>query len=414
MKSCDPQSIVFPLDGNAEVLVPLVVPYHLEESSQIFINRLFAEPLFRSVSKRILGCVISDEKNGIIDIGSWKSDNSLPWAANWPSAQVFAIDPSPLNIAFGEYIASYNHLRNVVHIHHACGKSPAIPLSFSGSIDHASFVEESVESSAIYTSTIDLSIPSYNHDKIAFFHIDVEGFEYACMSGALEVIERSRPIIVYEQFILEETSESKQILSFLDSHSYHLWMLNELTGAKADCRNILAIPKEVDLVNALEFKYEGISRDPLGKDMAEYPCQRIFDGPALVPLTLDSNGCLSYPLNPWDSQFLFPAIECACSGRTVEAIRLLQDALSIYPDLAQLIYHAASLTEDSGLGIEYSQKLLKDRRNAPLGYWLYASHLHGTGDLEGALRQIGEGLNNYPSDAWLLKKCNDFVKRFGI
>lgn len=136
------ESVVYPLDGTAVINLPPEAPHELRNSIGILKNMRYAEPLFRSISRDILSEFLVGNKNGIIDIGCWKSDNSLPWASNWPKSQVFALDPSPINIAAGELVADFNELSNITYGLKACSRKPASPLDFSGNLEHATFANK--------------------------------------------------------------------------------------------------------------------------------------------------------------------------------------------------------------------------------------------------------------------------------
>lgn len=76
---------------------------------------------------------------------------------------------------------------------------------------------------------------------IDFIHLDVEGGEYDALLGSKSVINTYWPVIVFEQHCVHDKS-LPNITSLLNDLDYKIYIIDELSGAKYDCRNFVAIP----------------------------------------------------------------------------------------------------------------------------------------------------------------------------
>ncbi len=206
------------------------------------------EPLLRrSIFQFIQDGVIQKDKS-IIDIGCWIGDNSLPWAKQLTGdAKVYAVDPSEENIDFAQTIAQLNGITNVAFKREVCSDRGGIDLFFEGKITQARFNEDGRGKPSGRTSTtLDNVVGSDNWDSIGFIHIDVEGFEQKVLLGAQNIIEKARPVIVFEQHIARE--DPRVIGRWLAAKSYRIYIINEvLRGCNLDCRNYIAFPSEIEL-----------------------------------------------------------------------------------------------------------------------------------------------------------------------
>ena len=91
--------------------------------------------------------------------------------------------------------------------------------------------------------------------NLSLMHLDVEGFEYNAILGALKTIETFQPIIIYEQH-MNTDKHVKDIEDILKRYGYSIYIINEvLTGCRTDCRNIFALP----IGHSIESILEGVS-----------------------------------------------------------------------------------------------------------------------------------------------------------
>ncbi len=216
------------------------------------------EPLLRKIIFELFSQGFLEKNKSVIDIGCWLADNSLVWASYLEKdAVVFAIDPSKDNISFSQELAEYNDITNIAWVQAVCSDLPGQQLTHSGSIDHARFGEANTDDTNSITSrTLDEIVASSDHQEISLIHVDVEGFEEKVLKGADQIIERSRPVIVFEQHI--STEDIWPIVYFLKSKNYSVYMINEvLSGCNLDCRNFIAFnndqkkPAMIDINHSL-------------------------------------------------------------------------------------------------------------------------------------------------------------------
>jgi FkbM family methyltransferase len=80
-------------------------------------------------------------------------------------------------------------------------------------------------------------------ERLGFAHIDVEGFELNVMRGAAVVLRRDRPLVAVEAHVHANLSYTRELLGELAASGYETYLVEEVCGGRADCRNILAFPK---------------------------------------------------------------------------------------------------------------------------------------------------------------------------
>jgi len=184
-----------------------------------------------------------DKKKSIIDIGCWIGDNSVVWSKMIDiSAKLYAIDPSPENLQFGKELSKLNKIYNIEWINAVCSETVGEKLEFKGNLDHTSFFEHkdiSNSKNVILSNTLDNIVNENNHYNISLIHVDVEGFEFKVLKGAKKIINKSKPLILYEQHISSE--DINIIKNYLEYFGYDIYMINEIIPGNAlDNRNFIA------------------------------------------------------------------------------------------------------------------------------------------------------------------------------
>ena len=95
------------------------------------------------------------------------------------------------------------------------------------------------------------SIPVFSVDgllagnKLAFMHLDVEGFELQALRGAHRVLRRDRPPFTIELSIHGNASFTRELLSFVSALGYQCGAVDEMCGETADGRNLVCLPDSV-------------------------------------------------------------------------------------------------------------------------------------------------------------------------
>ena len=106
-------------------------------------------------------------------------------------------------------------------------------------------MEGDLEKTEIYCEKLDTYCQT---NKIVpdLIKIDVEGHEYHVILGAIETIEKYRPLIIFE-FIEQWWSEKgiKKIFDMLDEN-YHMIRIEDGKNAKEIYRNFSVVDSEID------------------------------------------------------------------------------------------------------------------------------------------------------------------------
>ena len=236
--------IMFHNDGDNFILIPKL------STKKAFLNYRFTNMLYtlnkRSDYEKLLRNLvyklyennfIKNDKS-IIDIGAWIGDNSLIWSKFLKkTANVYAIDPSKVNLSFIEIIKKHNGIENILCINAVCSDAENINLSFIGSINHATFSKEMVNANNyVKSKTLDSIVSGA---EIGLMHLDVEGHEYEVLLGSKKIIEKNLPVIIFEQHT--SNKKHKEIINFLRKYNYKIYMINEiLLGNNTDCMNLIA------------------------------------------------------------------------------------------------------------------------------------------------------------------------------
>ncbi len=206
-----------------------------------FVNRNSHEVCFRRINTYLIKNNII--KNNIIDLGAWIGDNSIPWAKNIDGI-VYSIDPSINNIKFINDMCIHNDINNIITINKVISDKNELVFT-NGDINHTSFNNkngniklEAVSLDYLYNKNI--------INNIGYIHLDVEGFEYKIINGSIKIINDFNPIISYEQHIDED--DYYKLSKYLFELGYNIYIINEiLKPGRYDCRNLLAIPKNINL-----------------------------------------------------------------------------------------------------------------------------------------------------------------------
>jgi FkbM family methyltransferase len=220
----------------------------LAQLSVDYSRRTNAECLLRTLVYQLFQTGYLKNNKCIIDIGSWLGDNSITWAKMLSKkANLYAIDPSQSNLEFSEAIAKLNKVNNIRWVKAICSDKSGALLSIEGDINHAIFHEASKGTiSEFKSTTLDQVVPESDHKNISMIHVDVEGFEEKVILGAVNIIKKSKPMVIFEQHISSE--DPSKIFTFLRSYNYCIFMINEvLPGCRYDCRNFIAFSLDINL-----------------------------------------------------------------------------------------------------------------------------------------------------------------------
>ena len=218
------------------------------DHSHKFNSRPMQEVLLRHLVYQLFELEIVDRSRSVVDIGCWLGDNAIVWAKLISgNSNVYAIDPSKENLKFAEKLSVLNNCDNVIWLNEVCMDKANLELHYLGKLDHAAFNTNGIGTKAPKKSTtIDGLIGAKNFGKIGLLHLDVEGSEKRVLEGSLEVINSSKPIVLFEQHI--DIEDPFEIIDILKKFEYQTYMINEIIpDALTDCRNFLSVPRNLDI-----------------------------------------------------------------------------------------------------------------------------------------------------------------------
>lgn len=160
-----------------------------------------------------------------IDIGANIGHHTVLMARFAKNGHVHAYEPIPEIRQQLERTLTHNRITNV-SIHQTAlsdtDKESVLYLR-TGNIGGSSLVSgKDTEELPVRLTTLD----NENLGRVDFMKIDVEGYEYHVLKGADILIQKNRPIIVFEwspvYYRIYNESHTKDILQFFTKHSYTL------------------------------------------------------------------------------------------------------------------------------------------------------------------------------------------------
>lgn len=209
-------------------------------ATSTFITRPNNESIFRKITTYLINNKFIH--GNIIDSGAWIGDNSIPWAMNCSPNIIYAIDPSPNNINFIKEMIKANNIQNLKTIEKALNNKNEI-LGTNDNIDHCSF--KNGGRTKIESISLDYLYQEKEIDNISYIHLDVEGLEFNVIKGSEKIIEKFKPIIAFEQHT--EIDNYIELSQYLNKYEYDIYLIDEISGCRTDCRNFLAFPKNIKI-----------------------------------------------------------------------------------------------------------------------------------------------------------------------
>jgi hypothetical protein len=79
--------------------------------------------------------------------------------------------------------------------------------------------------------------------RFGFLHLDLEGGEAEALRGARRLLARDAPVISFELHVHVNRTAAGELLNLVSSLGYDSFLVEEICGMRADCRNFLAIPR---------------------------------------------------------------------------------------------------------------------------------------------------------------------------
>ena len=187
---------------------------HLIDRS-FYINRTYEEASFNTLKQSIS----RDGVQYFFDIGACWGIYSLRFAKKFPDLNIIAIDPIKNNVARLKSSLKKNNLNNVSVVHSAIGDIEGTVTLGSESEASPNYGINHQNSAISEISPINSLDNLYNYrDKSIAMKIDVEGFEYEVLSGALSFLKNNKIFLQIEV----RYENYKKIKNCLQSVGYHM------------------------------------------------------------------------------------------------------------------------------------------------------------------------------------------------
>jgi len=194
--------------------------------------------------------------HSVIDVGAHIGYYSLMAAHRLRqvgAGLVFAFEPHPINFADLQRNQQLNNLSNLILIQKAVADQTtqmrlfSSPLSGCHSLRQFPYHSDSYEVESI---TLDDFMVHYS-TKISLLKIDVQGAELLTLRGAQQLLERDRPLVIYEEF--EEgyrlfNYTTAELRHFMNKIEYDLYQVDNF----GDFGDVLAVPKEKHLTFSIK------------------------------------------------------------------------------------------------------------------------------------------------------------------
>jgi FkbM family methyltransferase len=203
-------------------------------STSIYIKRDNYEPELLAIRKFI------SDGNIVIDIGGSFGIFSLFMSSFvGPNGKVYTFEPGNLsytelsaNIALNQRgsriiahnVAASDHA-HTVRLYHIANS----PVNFSIGLTEG-VAKIGVEYENVYADRVDAIVPLNEQEFVRFIKIDVEGYEVTALEGARNIIERSRPVIMFEvstSALARQGLTPRNVYNFLREFKYSFYMLNQ-------------------------------------------------------------------------------------------------------------------------------------------------------------------------------------------
>lgn len=218
-------------------------------------------------------CEICNLNTIAIDVGSNAGYYSIPFAHNFKEVRSFEPNPSIYHKLLRNIKA--NHLQNIYPFQVAVGNAVAsVNLFIQDSVDgdfnlnsglsslksRPEYHRETIQVQLVTIDSLDLRFP------VGLIKIDVEGTELEVIQGAIQTIQKSRPVILWEASTTISEDNYRSCISELTQLNYRSYEIKTnfeisehglLNDIPAYDFNMLSLPSEAEINDAIQTKIYG-------------------------------------------------------------------------------------------------------------------------------------------------------------
>ena len=209
----------------------------------------------------LLGLLAHLPNGSVIDAGAHVGTETCLLAQAAPDRIVHALEPMFRNVQ--SITRQYVHLPNLKPMQSGLGNEeimvqPTVGMFAAGQmfsparlrrkkeLPHAGRNENAswASSSWFPVRRVDsLFEGPWRGETLALGHFDVEGAELEVLRGATATIRRDAPVFTTELHVHDNCSFSSELLRYADALDYDSYLVEEVCGARMDCRNLVHLPR---------------------------------------------------------------------------------------------------------------------------------------------------------------------------
>lgn len=175
----------------------------------------------------------------VLDIGTNMGETLLNFARLNPSGKNYGFEPVPFLFEKAKKNIDLNAFRNI-YLNNLAISDQKGSLFFElppnrnfGSINMS--LEPTPNSREVKAVTIDDFIEFHQISKVDFIKIDVEGFEYKVLRGAVKSIQKFKPLLFIElidEYLKKKGSSASQLVQFVSSLGYNVFDADDMSLIK--------------------------------------------------------------------------------------------------------------------------------------------------------------------------------------
>lgn len=180
-------------------------------------------------------------KNGmyVFDIGTNMGETLLNFARLNPSGKIYGFEPVPFLFENAKKNIDLNVFRNI-YLNNLAISDQKGSLFFElpqnrnfGSINMS--FESTPGSREVKAITIDEFIELNQIDQVDFIKVDVEGFEYKVLRGAVKSIQKFKPLLFIElidEYLKRNGNSASQLVQFVSNLGYNVFDADDMSLIK--------------------------------------------------------------------------------------------------------------------------------------------------------------------------------------